>query len=125
MRQRRHRGAAALAALLAVFACASAPEDSPDMGLQRHRISVVGAFDDYNEVLRGTGVSDPGLRAHFIDLKGVVPQNVNYALRSDFVMQLLHRGLGDDLETATRSGDVKATELISQTEGSVVLVIAR
>jgi len=66
------RGAATLAALLATSACAPPPSTSPEIEFQRHRISVVGAFDDYNEVLRGTGVSDPGLRAHFLDFKGVV-----------------------------------------------------
>lgn len=56
---------------------------------------------------------------------GVVPQNVDYAIHSDLVLQLLRRNLGDELETAASGEHVEATELISKTEGSVLLVIAR
>lgn len=71
--------AAALAALLVSTAPAcrsTAGEPAADAASAstsgRRPISVVGAFDDYNEVLRGKGVVDLDLHVHFLDFKGLV-----------------------------------------------------
>jgi S1-C subfamily serine protease len=70
------RGLSALAAgLLTVVACSGpSPDPAPaaPAGPGRRTIAVVGAFDDYNEVLRGQGVVDTDLHVHFLDFKGLV-----------------------------------------------------
>ncbi len=56
---------------------------------------------------------------------GVIPQNVNYALKSDYAHQMLRRRLGSDWRAekeATSPGSWEA--LASNVEASVVLVVA-
>ena len=56
---------------------------------------------------------------------GVIPQNVNYALKSDYAHQMLRRRLGSEWRAekqATSPGGWEA--LASNVEGSVVLVVA-
>ncbi|MGH0036775.1 MAG: S1C family serine protease [Myxococcota bacterium] len=61
--------------LLATEGCAgggSEPAPAAQSVSGRRAISVVGVFDDYNEVLRGKGMVDNDLHVHFLDFKGLV-----------------------------------------------------
>ena len=44
----------------------------PEGGPIHSRITTVGIFDDYNEILRGTTITDRLLKVHFFDFEGVV-----------------------------------------------------
>lgn len=57
---------------------------------------------------------------------GALPQNVNYALKTDYAIPLIRLHLGSLQNQGTISKDsLKVTDLIRATEQSVVLVIAR
>lgn len=59
------------------------------------------------------------------EIAGVLPQNVNYALKSDLVYHLLSSTLGDDWPRQTeRHEEAEWPELITRVEDSVVLVLA-
>ncbi len=60
-----------------------------------------------------------------MEMAGVVPQNVNYALKAVFVRQVLERELaGDWTPAAEVSGERDFAELVARAQDSVVLVVA-
>jgi S1-C subfamily serine protease len=60
-----------------------------------------------------------------MEMAGVVPQNVNYALKSSFVSEILERELADDWTPAAHAGaELGFAELVASTQDSVVLVVA-
>jgi S1-C subfamily serine protease len=60
-------------------------------------------------------------------LSGALPQNVNYAVKSDRVIDLVRGELGDAWAPETRSAaeDAEPEQLAERTEKSIVLVVAR
>jgi len=59
-------------------------------------------------------------------LSGGLPQNVNYAVKSDYLAPLLRSALGDKWESKAVSSEKREMkDLIKNTEKSVALVIAR
>ena len=60
-----------------------------------------------------------------MEMAGVVPQNVNYALKSPFVWEILERELGDDWTPAAQArAEFDFAELVASSQDSVVLVVA-
>jgi S1-C subfamily serine protease len=59
-------------------------------------------------------------------LAGVVPQNVNYAIKSGFAHQMVRWKLGADWDAEVPAGEsAELAQLIKDLEGSVVLVVAQ
>lgn len=57
---------------------------------------------------------------------GSLPQNVNYAVKTDYVIPLLNKALGNKWHTSERKNKIKDIPfLIKESEASVVLVIAK
>jgi S1-C subfamily serine protease len=82
-------------------------------------------LDDEGEVVGVVmGTLDPSLLGQ---VAGFVPQNVNYALKSERVERFLSRNLPQDalLDDTTERHPSPLEELIAQAEASVVLVIAQ
>jgi S1-C subfamily serine protease len=60
-----------------------------------------------------------------VQMAGVVPQNVNYALKSDLAHRLLRWNLGADWDAKVGSGSPSdLVMLVERTEGSVAMVVA-
>ena len=59
-------------------------------------------------------------------LSGALPQNVNYAIKSDALLRLLEREFGADWRPAEPLGDAAdLPTLVERAQSSVVLIIAR
>jgi S1-C subfamily serine protease len=56
---------------------------------------------------------------------GVIPQNVNYAIRSDFVLDLLDDRLPGLSAESSTGVTVAPEDLVEKVEGSVLLLVAR
>ena len=55
---------------------------------------------------------------------GALPQNVNYAVKSDYVIPLL-REQKVNLHVKEKSSDLRIPEVVKNSESSVVLVVAK
>ncbi len=56
---------------------------------------------------------------------GALPQNVNYAVKADYLIPLLRRQIGGRVQPVTRRATEDFASLIQDVEASVVMVIAR
>ena len=64
--------------------------------------------------------------AYFITRKGTFPQNVNFAVKINYLGNLIQLLPGDNkLRSSTATRDLSATELMEATKASVVLIEAR
>jgi S1-C subfamily serine protease len=60
-----------------------------------------------------------------LSLAGTLPQNVNYAVKSDLAHEMVRHWLGSDWQEADPAGSSRAFgELIAEIEDAVVLIIA-
>ena len=56
---------------------------------------------------------------------GSLPQNVNYAVKIEYVMPLLRTTVGAGFEAPDLSGSMTMAELVKRSEGSIALIIAK